>query len=88
MEKTQLAALLVIFESLLVADFVVLGLEVSRKQMQSSTKFIVKFSPSVDQLGCGISPGNPFTAQQDCHRTEATFTEMGCDGGAVFWEQE
>lgn len=58
-EKTQLAALLGIFESLLVADTVFLGLEVSRNPTQGSTGLMVKFSPSVDQMGCGCAQATP-----------------------------
>lgn len=38
---------------------VFLGLEVSRNPAQGSTGLMVKFSPSVDQLGCGCAQATP-----------------------------
>lgn len=54
-ERTQLAALPVMCESLLVAPTVFLGLEVSRNPSQGSRSLVAKFSTSADQLGCGCA---------------------------------
>lgn len=58
-EDTQLAALLVMCESLLVAPTVFLGLKVSRNPSQGSRTPMAKFCTSVDQLGCGCAQTMP-----------------------------
>lgn len=75
-EDTQLGALLVMCESLLLAPTVVLGFKASVNPSQGSRTPMAKFSTAVDPLGCGH-------LHRAGHDGGAVFWELLCRSSAT-----